>query len=560
VKMILKMKNRAYIARVGILLIAIALIVGTLSCGGGVEYSLTMAVSPVGSGTTTPTGTNSYAENTSVNIKATALDSYTFVQWTSSDEGTFGNTTAATTTFTMPAQNVTVTANFVGPLDHFKVYNVNGETPVGKNVTLEDEFGAINVMVGAPALFANPTEKVRTQGTTNISNPDHHLTFYWIGYPEEEIRTYYVEVHNQFGTQNLTVWGPLLLAVPTQKEGHAAPLSLDHFLVYMVQNGPSVDVAVGLNDEFGNDEKVMVEDAFMFANPVQKTVGTTVTPIEHPAEHLVFYEISGAKQHSPSEVVILNQFNLETLTLGDLAGALGVPSQKITFEEQVDHFTCYPVPSAPPANKVVELKDQFVDISSATVMQPMAFCNPAQKEDMWPTPISHPDYHLTLYLINYPEFPAGAWNVTVTNQFGTSQNLTVWGPIGLAVPTWKTYPGEHQEPVGLDHYLLYEVVASPPALQIPVGLTDEFGGPEAVTVGQAVYFANPVEKTVDGDVTPIENPMNHLVFYDISDATVWYSWVGIYNQFQGLALDLGDPAGGLAVPSLKLSAVPKLSP
>jgi hypothetical protein len=114
VKRILKSWKHPYLARVGIFLIAVVLIVGAVSCGGAM-YSLTMAANPARGGTAADlTGTSPYAANTVVNIKAVAntTGGYHFVTW-SAPAGTFGNATAATTTFTMPAQNVTVTANFV---------------------------------------------------------------------------------------------------------------------------------------------------------------------------------------------------------------------------------------------------------------------------------------------------------------------------------------------------------------------------------------------------------------------------------------------------------------
>jgi|GEM_PF-2388056 len=76
------------------------------------RYTLTMAVSPAGAGTTTPpVGTSSRAAGTTINISAAAGAGFRFSRWTA-PAGTFGNATAPATTFTMPAQNVTVTANF----------------------------------------------------------------------------------------------------------------------------------------------------------------------------------------------------------------------------------------------------------------------------------------------------------------------------------------------------------------------------------------------------------------------------------------------------------------
>jgi uncharacterized repeat protein (TIGR02543 family) len=99
--------------RISIFLITVALIAGMVGCGGTTpaKYSLTMAVVG-GNGTATDlTNASPYAAGTIASIKAVASVGYHFVNWTA-PAGTFGNATATQTTFTMPAQNVTVTANF----------------------------------------------------------------------------------------------------------------------------------------------------------------------------------------------------------------------------------------------------------------------------------------------------------------------------------------------------------------------------------------------------------------------------------------------------------------
>jgi hypothetical protein len=75
-------------------------------------YSLTMAVAPAGTGNATDvTNASPYAAGIQVSIKAVPAAGYRFINWTA-PAGSFTNASAATTTFTMPAQNVTVTANF----------------------------------------------------------------------------------------------------------------------------------------------------------------------------------------------------------------------------------------------------------------------------------------------------------------------------------------------------------------------------------------------------------------------------------------------------------------
>lgn len=81
-------------------------------CAPTPAYSLTMAVSPEGAGTTTPSGTTSREEGALINITAMAAEGWEFVNWTAAPAVTFVDADAVATTFTMPAEDVTVTANF----------------------------------------------------------------------------------------------------------------------------------------------------------------------------------------------------------------------------------------------------------------------------------------------------------------------------------------------------------------------------------------------------------------------------------------------------------------
>ena len=71
-----------------------------------------MAASPTDGGTTSPaTGDHYYPEGVEITITATPNAGYAFVNWTSNPV-TFADDEATQTTFTMPAEDVTVTANF----------------------------------------------------------------------------------------------------------------------------------------------------------------------------------------------------------------------------------------------------------------------------------------------------------------------------------------------------------------------------------------------------------------------------------------------------------------
>jgi len=83
-----------------------------ITWGPAVTYDLTTTSTACGSVTTPGEETSSYAAGTVVDLVASPDGCCAFVNWTA-PAGTFGNATAAVTTFTMPTQDVTVTANFV---------------------------------------------------------------------------------------------------------------------------------------------------------------------------------------------------------------------------------------------------------------------------------------------------------------------------------------------------------------------------------------------------------------------------------------------------------------
>lgn len=332
-KMIFRLRKHHYIARFSIFLIVLALIAGTVNCtGAGTKYDLTVTVAPQGSGNATDLANASpYTKGTAVVIQAIAAAGYQFVNW-SAPAGTFTNADAAQTTFTMPAQDVRVTANFLAPLDHFAFYATESDTYIGEVVYLEDQFGAVNAIVESAMAFGNPVEKVHDDVVTPISHPDYYFTMYSLAY-EEEPQEWFVEVDNQFGTQQLMVSGPVALAVPTQKAGHEPPVGLDHYLLYLVNEGPSVEEVVSLNDEFGENPEVYVYEPILFASPVRKTHGDEVTEIVNPEEHAVIYLIDGGD--SEEEVQVINQFGEQTLHVyGPVV--LAVPSQKRKLEPPED--------------------------------------------------------------------------------------------------------------------------------------------------------------------------------------------------------------------------------
>jgi hypothetical protein len=96
---------------------------------------------------------------------------------------------------------------------------------------------------------------------------------------------------------------------------------LDHFKCYKAK-GASPNVAVDLEDQFGVEPEVLVEQPKLFCNPVDKNG----EEIRNPAAHLTCYKINADGENR--DVVVENQFGGQTLEV-EKPKLLCVPSDKI---------------------------------------------------------------------------------------------------------------------------------------------------------------------------------------------------------------------------------------
>jgi hypothetical protein len=576
-KTIPSLRRHRYLRSIGILLIAAALIGGILSCEPGATYELTMAANPTDGGTATDeTGTGPYSALEVVDIKAVPADCHQFVNW-EAPVGIIGNSTAAETTFIMPAQDVTVTANFEPKLpDHYKLYHADWPgsampktLPV--DVKLEDQFGSFNETVGQVEFFGNPVKKVHGVTATEISDWDGHYTFYRLVHDEGWMpSSFQVTIQNQFqDDEDLTVWGPVLLGVPTQKEDQPMSDCLDHLLVYNIQYPVEYipeplpgDFTVDLYDQFHDELEVTVYEPMFFANPVTKTIVDTgeVTPATTD-DHYVFYPLE-EPSFEKSGLPISNQFGDQTLDVYDPA-LLAVPSEKIDWEQPLNHFKTYwaewpsepPQEWEPPLPVDVQLEDQFVTMN-ATVWAPYLFANPTAKGhgEEW-TPIWDPNDHLTLYYIE-PWAAPQVWEVLVDNQFGPDQVLTIAGPFYLAVPTGKF---ALEWPADLNHFLVYDVLDHGEYLPEEVFIEDQFFFEGAWTsVYEPELFAVPTQKIHPPGTapTPIVDDV-HLVFYGLAGIEPLNMYnLPVVNQFGDQYLDVYEDEGNyFGVPSVKTAVL-----
>jgi hypothetical protein len=113
-KTVLSSRRHRYLARVGIFLIVVALVLGIAGCGGGgVKYDLTIS-STAGGSVFNPgeAGPYTYDEGEVVNLVAEAEEGYRFVKWTGYVV-TIADVEDATTTITMNG-DYSITAKFEG--------------------------------------------------------------------------------------------------------------------------------------------------------------------------------------------------------------------------------------------------------------------------------------------------------------------------------------------------------------------------------------------------------------------------------------------------------------
>jgi uncharacterized repeat protein (TIGR02543 family) len=141
-KIIFKSRGHHYLAKLGILLVTVALIAGMVGCDD--EYTLTIASTAGGSVTTPGEGAFTYDEVRVVDLSAEAEEGYDFVNWTG-DVDTIGNVNAAITTITMD-DNYSITANFEA-IDH-EIFSDDFSDPSSGWVTYDGDEGQVAYLNG----------------------------------------------------------------------------------------------------------------------------------------------------------------------------------------------------------------------------------------------------------------------------------------------------------------------------------------------------------------------------------------------------------------------------
>ena len=224
--------------------------------------------------------------------------------------------------------------------DHFKVYDVK-DVEEEFRVRLTDQFarGPKENQVLALTHFANPVAKTpRGERRAKIQNRNAHLTWYRVRQREEEPRRT-VRFKNQFGQHSVDITEPRYLLVPAEKTSDPESKfvrTLDHYKCYEVVNVnvvPDLPVVM-LEDQFGVQEDVRVEEPVFFCNPVMKRrEGEEPRPIQDEENHLAVYQIT--REPNEQQLSFRDQFQEERLTTSESIW-LAVPTEKQAFSPRGD--------------------------------------------------------------------------------------------------------------------------------------------------------------------------------------------------------------------------------
>jgi hypothetical protein len=228
------------------------------------------------------------------------------------------------------------------------------------------------------------------------------------------------------------------------------PPGLDHFLCYAAspKNGVAIPPSVVLKNQFNRAgfKVAPLQSPLQHCNPVKKTVGPHVYPINNPDAHLLCYPVETPTQ-PPRLVKVSNQFGVADLKTGSPQGLClptwkslsGPPNIQPNQPPGLDHFTCYPVQYADatrfkhPTN--VKVQDQFTTAPvKVTIGEPVRLCLPTTKIVGHAVfKAANPKAHLLCFQVSKTPHPPFVYD---ENQFGTDQILLQDTTV-LCLPSYK---------------------------------------------------------------------------------------------------------------------------
>jgi hypothetical protein len=224
--------------------------------------------------------------------------------------------------------------------NHYKTWRIAPQT-FQSTVFVKDQFMEDSLRLVGLEFLSNPVVKIFQNDTSNIVRPNDHLTWYRAFGKDTLIQVGWV---NQFQTVPIPI--PIdsveYLLVPTQKEPHAPPESLDHYKCYRIAMPMGwMELNFTLQDQFDPipEEITAISTPVYFCAPCQKNN----EPMYDTTTHYVAYLISPQSTSSESRVTV-DQFGDHSIQVLN-SEMLLVPSKKTIFPP------CYPPNIGCPADE-----------------------------------------------------------------------------------------------------------------------------------------------------------------------------------------------------------------
>jgi hypothetical protein len=224
--------------------------------------------------------------------------------------------------------------------NHYKTWRIEPQT-FATTVFVQDQFMEDSLRLTGLEFLSNPVVKIFQNDTSNIVRPNDHLTWYRAFGRDTLIQVGWV---NQFQTEPIPI--PIdsveYLLVPTQKEPHAPPESLDHYKCYRIAMPMGwMELNFTLQDQFDPipEEITAISTPVYFCTPCQKNG----EPMYDTVTHYVAYLISPMHTTSESRFTV-DQFGEHVLQALN-SEILLVPSKKTIFPP------CYPPNIGCPADE-----------------------------------------------------------------------------------------------------------------------------------------------------------------------------------------------------------------
>ncbi|MFZ2070070.1 MAG: hypothetical protein WAV32_00365 [Halobacteriota archaeon] len=215
-------------------------------------------------------------------------------------------------------------------LDYFQIYDLEVPKDVRElspPVMLKGQFDQESEWAKPQFLkkFANPVSK----NDEAIFDKNAHLTWYSLYSYDPTIRRN-VKVANQFGEQEIVIYGVVGLLVPARKRKPRSvfsdPTKLDHYKIYRVIDGQGVGESFRFEDQF-HAREAKVYNPVAFAVPVSKEHHGRVFPIHNTNAHLTIYKVKPSKD-MPDVIDAHDQFGLHRALKMGVSYLLAVPSKK----------------------------------------------------------------------------------------------------------------------------------------------------------------------------------------------------------------------------------------